>query len=340
VRAISAALMALVIAGCGGDGPAPAAGNRPDGGESPNQPPRILALRLLPDDPLPSDRIAIVVEALDPERDALEIEIEWYLNDSLVYAGPELEMPRMELTRGDQIYAVVYASDGDLEVEAETDSLEVANQPPRITRLELVPSTPSGVDHLLAVPAAIDAEGDPLEYVFRWRKNGRELEGQTDEVLEPDQFRRGDEIRVEVAAFDGVERGHFVSSASIVVQNSAPIILSEPSYEMAGSGRYRYALQAEDPDGDLPLRYELLEGPTNMKVDIVTGVVTWRVPEQASGSYDVELSVQDSHGGKTLQRYALDIRWEDPAPAPTAAPAESGESDEAPEPPTASEDSL
>jgi hypothetical protein len=324
--------MALAIAGCGGEGTAPSAGKSPSGDEAPNQPPQILSLRLLPDDPRPSDRIAIVLEARDPERDALEIEIEWYLNDSLVHAGPELEMPRMELVRGDQLYAVVYARDSEHEVEAETDSLEVANQPPRITRLELVPTTPSGVDHMMAVPAGLDPEGDSLEYVFRWRKNGRELEGQVGEVLEPDQFRRGDEIRVEVAAFDGIERGHFVSSATVVVQNSAPIILSEPSYEMAGSRRYQYAVKAEDPDGDLPLRYEILEGPDDMRIDIVTGLVTWSVPESASGAFDIELSVQDSHGGRTLQRYALDIRWEEPPPA--AAPDESSES------PTTREDSL
>jgi hypothetical protein len=167
---------------------------------------------------------------------------------------------------------------------------------------------------------------------YDWPGNGRELENQVESVLDPEHFRRGDEIRVEVAAFDGIERGHFVSSATTVIQNSAPIISSEPSYELAGSGRYQYAVQAEDPDGDRPLRYEIITGPEGMRIDVVTGVVTWEVPENASGSFDIELSVTDSHGGKTLQRYALDISWEEPPAA--AAP------DESPESPAAREDSF
>src|SRR4029453_15545264 len=90
------------------------------------------------------------------------------------------------------------------------------------------------------------------------------------------------------------------------------------NYELGASGHYSYDVAAKDPDGDEPLRYELLQGPPGMSVDVSEGRVTWAVPADAKGTYEVELAVSDGYGGRTLQHYALALDWNEAPPNPSA----------------------
>ena len=47
-----------------------------------------------------------------------------------------------------------------------------------------------------------------------------------------------------------------------------------------------------------------------MEIDLVSGTVTWTVPDGVGGKYPVTLFVTDAHGGRTQQSYVLDLRWE------------------------------
>jgi hypothetical protein len=110
-----------------------------------------------------------------------------------------------------------------------------------------------------------------------------------------------------------------------VVANAPPAITTQPNYALSGSGQYSYEVAAKDPDGDRPLKYEIVQGPQGMSVDIVSGVVTWRVPGDAKGVYPIELAVSDPYGGKTTQKYSLSVDWNDTPASPSeggaAAPA-------------------
>jgi hypothetical protein len=215
--------------------------------------------------------------------------------------------------------------DGEARVSRESERVTVRNRPPRVTSLRLLPDEPRGADNLMAVVEGTDPEGDALEFVHRWWRNGALIAGQTGPTLAPDQFRRRDEIRVEVAATDGFEQGTWVSSAVRTIANTPPRILSKPNYQMGGPSRYEYAIEADDQDGDTPLRYELVAGPTGMHVDVVTGQVTWLVPPGTTGVQNVEIAVSDPHGGQARQRYALDVRWEEPGARPASTEEDSGE---------------
>jgi hypothetical protein len=92
--------------------------------------------------------------------------------------------------------------------------------------------------------------------------------------------------------------------------NSAPQITSQPSYELAEGNIYQYRVSAVDADEDRPLRFELDEGPAGMRVDLVSGLVSWKVPDDAGGKYPVSISVSDPHGGQTQQSYVLELNWE------------------------------
>ena len=76
-----------------------------------------------------------------------------------------------------------------------------------------------------------------------------------------------------------------------------------------GAGRYSYQLKAEDPDGDRPLRYALVDGPEGLTVDLVSGVVTWQVPDGEGGAFPVRVSVTDPQGARAEQGYTLTLSW-------------------------------
>jgi hypothetical protein len=183
--------------------------------------------------------------------------------------------------------------------------------------LDLGPRQPTGADNLMAVARAEDPEDDDVHLVYRWFRNDELIEGQREASLDASLIGRGDQMRVEVKALDEESEGDWVSSRPVMVQNAPPKITSEPNYSLSASGHYEYPIAAEDPDGDGPLRYELVEGPPGMEVDLVTGLVSWDVPLNARGDYAIEVSVNDPHGGAASQRYAIEVRWEDAPAAPS-----------------------
>jgi hypothetical protein len=231
----------------------------------------------------------------------------------------------------------------------ESPSVVVHNRPPRMAALDLAPANPTGADNLMAVARAIDPEEDEVRFEYRWFKNGEPLENASEPVLSSDLLRRGDIVRVEVRPFDDEESsGSWTSSAPVTIRNAPPMITSKPRYQIDQPGRYTYAVEAKDPDGDLPLRFELIEGPNNARLDVVSGELDWAVPGDAHGSYPIEVAVHDPHGASARQRYTIDLRWEDApanaapprppaaddagtAPADEAAPDESAPDDGAPE---------
>ncbi len=331
MRAKALATLGLLLAACGSEPDPGAATSRGETDGTPsNHPPRLAALSIAPDEPTPEDRIRVELEATDPDRDELAVEIEWYVNGVALEAAESREFPEgLELSRGDEVYALVSVDDGETRVSHESPRVTVRNRPPRVTSLRLLPDEPTGADNLMAVVEATDPEGDALEFVYRWWRNGALIPGQTGPTLAPQQFHRRDEVRVEAAATDGFEQGTWVTSALRTIANTPPRILSQPNYQLGGPSRYEYAIEADDPDGDSPLRYELLSGPKGMRLDVVTGQVTWLVPPGTEGVQDVEIAVSDPHGGQARQRYALDVRWAEPGAPPASTEEESKASTQA-----------
>jgi len=149
---------------------------------------------------------------------------------------------------------------------------------------------------------------------------------------------RAEVLVVQVRATDGSDPSPWVASAPLTLMNAAPSITTQPNYTLTGSAQYSYEVAAKDPDGDRPLKYELVQGPPGMVVDIVNGRVTWRVPPTAKGVYPIELAVSDPYGGKTTQSYSLAVGWnEAPANASDATKPAAARVPKATQPGTASE---
>ena len=208
------------------------------------------------------------------------------------------------------MYAIVYATDGKHDVSAQTPALSIGNAAPRVKTLRITPDRATALDLLEAQADVVDDDGDRVQVSYRWLRNGEPLPEATNSRLAPGIAHRGDTVAVQVNATDGSDESGWIQSKGLQLANAAPTITTQPNYELSGSGQYSYEVAAKDPDGDSPLRYEIVQGPPGMSVDVSGGRVTWRVPADAKGVYPIEIAVSDPHGGKTTQSYSLSVDWD------------------------------
>jgi hypothetical protein len=312
-RAAAAALAAGLALACG-DAPTAAPGETPGvvpGSALPGaeQTPVIEALRFKSDAPVAGEELELKIDAHDRDGDPLATHVQWYVNGQLYREGPRTRLDTSAMHWGDQVYAVVRVSNGRTEQEKHSLVLVLGNARPRVIELILRPAVP-----LAAQPSAVtvkveDRENDPVSVSYEWLVDGRLLGAAAAATLDAGRLKRGQRVRVRVAASDGRGQGPWAESDEVVVGNTGPLIGSEPTLELAGPRLYEYRVQASDPDGDRPLRYQLLEAPDGMEMDVL-GLVSWRVPRDAQGTVPVEIQVSDGHGGSARQSYEIALQWE------------------------------
>ena len=314
MRVLALAAMAALTLSCGGD-PEPQAARpaRPQASGSANRAPVIRSANLMPQQPTSGDTLTLDIKTMDPDHDAIQLQVTFFRNGNPIQSSDRVSLSTSGFPRGDRIHATVTASDGAAESVATTAAVLIVNQHPRVTSMRLVPEQPHAGMDITVIAEAQDVDGDGFELRYEWTLNGEVLP-KSDAVLEKGTFKRGDEVRVSVFARDAEGEGMPVRSPVFKIPNGAPDITSDPSQATVGSGRYRYVIKAVDPDGDRPLRYKLVEGPGDMTVDLLSGVLTWRVPKNAQGGFRVTVGVSDPLGAETQQSFGFDLSW-DSAPA-------------------------
>ncbi len=322
-RVIASAITLLCVA-CGGADDAAVVGDEgtseAHGAATGNEPPEIASAEIEPSPAGASDALSLAIMARDAERERVALTVEWYRNGELVPGLDDVHVPAASFARGDRVFAIVYASDGTSETTRQTAALQIGNSAPTLRRVTITPARATALDLLQAEAEVVDEDGDRVELEHRWLRNGQPLAESDGPRLEPGVGHRGEVLVVQVRASDGSSMSPWVASEPLTLQNAPPSITTQPSYTLTGSGQYSYEVAAKDPDGDRPLKYELVQGPPGMTVDIVNGRVTWRVPQTAKGTYPIELAVSDPFGGKTTQSYSLAVGWADvPANANEAA---------------------
>lgn len=88
--------------------------------------------------------------------------------------------------------------------------------------------------------------------------------------------------------------------------NHAPVITSTPITQAIAGLRYIYQVSAKDPDGD-SIKFSLRIKPLNMRIDSLTGKITWFPKFLDLGSHDVILVVSDIMGKTTEQKYKITV---------------------------------
>jgi hypothetical protein len=315
-------LAALALA-CGGGDETQAPATKPMGHaraaaqDAPgSQPPTIDRVSLEPHEPLPGSEVRATVRATDPDGDPVTLAYEWRLDGAPLRAdGPAV---RLEYAaKGQQLEVRVRASDGTSESAPARESTTVGNQRPEVLGLRVDPLEEVARGGTVVVsPHAQDADGDALEFRYRWTVNGRPLE-EEGETLATQGLRRGDEILVEVIASDGEAESARFASAPVRVGNAPPTIVSSPGAGFEG-GVFRYRLEARDPDGDRGLRYRLLSAPEGMTLDPVLGEIRWKPRHDQAGTHTVDVAVEDPAGGSGAQKFEVTVREVEGEQAPAA----------------------
>lgn len=334
MSAIRNTLMSLGTAAaiaCGtGDVAEPAAGDAPPrpahavapAAESGNRAPVIDGVALDPESPRSGGQLAARVSASDPDGDDVEISYRWAVGGKRLDAtGPFLSLDGVE--RAAVIELTVVASDGRAESAPQHATTQVGNTPPRVDRIVFDPEGELGAEQdLVATPEASDPEGDPIEYRYLWFVDGERVADAEGATLGASHYARGDSIELEVVASDGVGEGEPLRSEPIRVANTAPHITSTPG-AIGKDGVFRYAVAAEDADGDSSFRFRLLQSPEGMTIGFDDGRLVWQPGAGAAGNHPVEVEVSDVFGGRSTQLFELRLSYAEPA-----APASSDDDEE------------
>lgn len=126
-------------------------------------------------------------------------------------------------------------------------------------------------------------------------------------------------------AFANPSDAAFTFDAIPFVFNSAPRITSTPVTSAREGVRYRYDVEATDPDGDVP-RFHLIATngtppPSGMTVNPVSGLIDWVPGQQDAGDHPVTVVADDGlSGGQALQTFVVTVDSVNVAPVITSAP--------------------
>lgn len=316
-KAILGIGLAATISACGSEEPVKAMGQpmaETTGAAAPtegNLPPVIEQVVLRPTSPRPGERVTAEVTATDPDGDRVRLSYQWVVGNEHIDAGASLHVGSVD--KGTPIRVRVTPEDGQTTGSPQTASATVGNQPPVLLGIAIEPRGTVTVEHdLQAVPHATDADGDDLDYAFNWRVNGRPVDG-AQALLSRSEFRRGDEITLSVLATDGAEESTPIQSQPMAVGNAPPRIVSAPG-DFGADGSFTYPVVVEDPDGDRRFRYRLIDAPEGMRVDFISGLLTWKPIASDTGDHRVVVEVDDLNGGTVTQDFSVNVAFEAAAP--------------------------
>lgn len=181
------------------------------------------------------------------------------------------------------------------------------NTPPAIVS---TPITQAAQDQAYSYQVvATDRENDPLTYRLGVHPDGMTIDAQTGQITwTPTADQVGNQT-VEVVVQDtqeGMQRQTYTIVVGTQAINHAPSITSTPIFVADVNGTYTYDVDATDPDVGDSITYELLQSPTGMTIDPITGVVQWNTP--VTGNHRVVVGAVDDGGLGAAQGFTLTAR--------------------------------
>lgn len=273
--------------------------------------PTIQRVVLTPPVLRPGTEVRAIVDASDPDGDPLRLHFVWTYNGREIQSGHKSALYVVDLKKGDRVEVRVTASDGQRESAPMSARAQAGNRPPVLSAVSLEPFGDIRAGEIItATPHASDPDNDPIRFRYQWTVNGDE-KGR-ERTIDTKGMKRGDKLQVRVVANDGAARSREVLSPVLMLGNSPPMITQLP-VTRSEDGTFRYTFAAKDPDGDRNLRFFLERGPTGMRMDAITGVLTWTPSAQQAGVHPIEVGVKDSKEEGSTFTFELTVRSETPA---------------------------
>jgi len=276
-----------------------------------NHPPVIHSVTIVPTTAVLDQPISVQVKADDLEGDLITYRHQWRLNGAPLANETHSTLSSKALKRGDVLTVDVVPYDGKMEGAPSHAEARVGNTPPEVQSLELEPGDPRVGALIKANVVGVDADDDPVEYRYRWLRNGNEIYDGEANSLDTAHFTRGDLIAVEVTPSDPTSAGRIKRSTPLAIVNTPPRIVSVPPAKME-KGRYVYTVVAEDADGDV-LTYALESAPPDMKIDKATGRIDWPMTSKVAGKHRIRITATDSEQARAFQEFEMVLTGQGPS---------------------------
>ncbi len=203
---------------------------------------------------------------------------------------------------------VLRVDDGRGSFATQLFSIEVLASPPNL------PPSFSTVPALLATQdeqyqydvSAVDVDGDAITFVLVEGPQSMTLDAFTGALeFTPTASQRGVH-RVQIQAVDGC--GEVATQAyqlTVRPPNEAPHFTSQPSLHAVVGEDYRYRVEAEDVDDDL--RFSVVGPPAGMRIDALTGLLTFTPQAGQTGEQSVTIRATDERGAIAEQHVTLTV---------------------------------
>jgi hypothetical protein len=187
-------------------------------------------------------------------------------------------------------------------------SVQAQNSDPGIEEAKFDPERPVTGDNLKLV---IKLKGSAVRAEIRWNVNGEDAgfsdySGFGDSTAFPKKISSGDKIVAEITPFDGYSKAGKVLKLEVVVAPAQPIATIKD--ERIAGNMYTAKVEASDPQGGA-LTYTVIKGPDGLTVD-KSGAVKWQIPDGATGSNPVLISVKSEKGGESQISYSIGLKWQ------------------------------
>ncbi len=280
--------------------------NRSNVSSSGNHPPTVRAVTIQPVPLVLTSPVTAHVEAQDIDRNSLRFRYQWSVNGKAIPGQDNEQLPAAILKRGDRVSVQVWPHDGTVEGDSKTsESVIVGNSPPMGEALEIEPPYVFPGVRVRARAKLSDIDGDAIQVVYRWLKNGKLIHEGEESEFETVGFVLGDTLAVEAVPSDGTSKGPVLRLGPISVGNTPPRIVSNPATTIVNN-RYDYRVQATDAESDA-IVFSLETAPPGMQIDAQTGVVTWVVESPQVGAHKVRIVAKDTQGGVAFQEFELNL---------------------------------
>lgn len=136
-----------------------------------NRPPKVKEIVFRPERPVAGQSIDARVLGEDPERDPVDIDLVWMVNDSAWLDQTGRTLPGDDLKRGDRVRLQVTVSDGSNTVTELSQVIEIVNSPPEL----LTPPEAFADLNGLEVQAR-DPDNDTLRYSLGGAPDGLSID--------------------------------------------------------------------------------------------------------------------------------------------------------------------
>jgi len=204
----------------------------------------------------------------DPDTaDTPVLVYEWYLNGTIIPGETNSTLDLSAYYRGDIIKVRTFANDSEEISNVIESQIEINNTKPFVSSSSFTPTTGNITTVFTATPGTwADPDGDPEGYNYHWFKNNPLsliVAGYNETTFRPmdwPELSKGDEIKLVLLPWDGIEGGTSRTSTVMTIQNtppSAPSITMNDNYTVSETITATVSVVGTDIDNDSILyRYE------------------------------------------------------------------------------------